>query len=71
MIGSSNVDVRSFVLNAEATLILFDSAVVSELRREQDRSMSESEELAAEQWDARSPALKFFENMARLVSPLL
>ena len=71
MIGSSNVDVRSFVLNGEATLILFDSAIVSELRREQDRSISESEELAAEQWDARSPALKFFENMARLVSPLL
>jgi cardiolipin synthase len=71
MIGSSNVDVRSFVLNAEATLILFDPAVVSELRREQDRSMSQSEELAADEWDARSPVLKFIENMARLVSPLL
>ena len=71
MIGSSNVDVRSFVLNAEATLILFDAAAVFELRREQDRSMSKSDELTADEWDSRSPAVKFFENMARLVSPLL
>ena len=71
MIGSSNVDVRSFVLNAEATLILFDPEIVSGLRREQERSMSESDELTTDEWDARSSALKFFENMARLVSPLL
>ena len=71
MIGSSNVDVRSFVLNAEVTLVAFDRGIVTALRREQERSMAASDQLKADEWDGRPAFLKVFENMARLVSPLL
>ena len=71
LIGSSNVDVRSFVLNAEATLIVYDRAVVARLASEQRRYIAASDPLVLAKWEARSPAAKFAENMARLVSPLL
>ena len=71
LIGSSNVDVRSFVLNAEATLIGYDRAAVAGLAHEQRRTISASEPLTLTQWEARSPAAKFVENVARLVRPLL
>lgn len=71
LIGSSNVDVRSFVLNAEATLIVYDRSVVSGLAHEQRRYLAASETLTLARWENRSPAAKLVENMARLVSPLL
>lgn len=71
LIGSSNVDVRSYVLNAEATLVVYDRAIVSDLRARQIRYIAESGRLTAPEWEERSPAVKVMENMARLVSPLL
>lgn len=71
LIGSSNVDVRSFVLNAEATLIIYDGAIVRDLRREQQRYIAASKVLTPAQWERRPAWAKFAENMARLVSPLL
>ena len=71
LIGSSNVDVRSYVLNAEVTLVLYDRKLVSDLRLQQMRYVAASERLITADWEARSPAAKVMENMARLVSPLL
>ena len=71
LIGSSNVDVRSYVLNAEATLIVYDYEVLAALAAEEQRYLAASERLTAARWDARSGATKFAENVARLLSPLL
>ena len=71
LIVSSNVDVRSFVLNAEVTLILYDRAVVSELRAQQDRWIVMADRLTSKRWNDRSRIMKTGENVARLVSPLL
>ena len=71
LIGSSNVDVRSFVLNAEATLIVYDRDVVASLRTEQERYIAASNHLSRSAWDARAMQAKIAENFARLVSPLL
>ncbi|MCB8820459.1 cardiolipin synthase [Microvirga rosea] len=71
LIGSSNVDMRSFTLNSEVSLILFDREVNAELRTEQERYFASSEELSLDTWKARSLASKTIENIARLVSPLL
>ena len=71
LIGSSNADVRSFVLNAEVTLIAYDGAVVRALRAEQERCIAASDTLSSDAWERRAPALRLVENLARLVSPLL
>ena len=71
LIGSSNVDVRSFVLNAEMTLIAYDRAVVADLRAHQERYIDAAEHLTKNGWINRSRMVKMGENLARLVSPLL
>ena len=71
LIGSSNVDVRSFVLNAEVTLIAYDQAVVADLRAHQERCIDAAEHLTKNGWNNRSRMVKIGENIARLVSPLL
>jgi len=71
LIGSSNIDVRSFVLNAEITLISYDRDVALSLRSEQERCLAASVRLKEAEWAARPPATKLAENLARLISPLL
>ncbi len=36
LIGSSNLDIRSFALNAEVSVLIYDRAVVADLKRVQD-----------------------------------
>lgn len=71
LIGSSNIDMRSFILNSEVSLVLFDREITAELHTEQERYFSSSEELSLETWRARPLTSKIVENIARLVSPLL
>ena len=71
LIGSSNVDVRSHVLNAEVTMIAYDHAVVTDLRAQQEQWIAAADHLTREGWDDRSGIVKAAENFARLVSPLL
>lgn len=71
IIGSSNADVRSFVLNAEISLILHDPDASTELVAIQQGYIDRSELLTLEAWKRRSKATRLLENLARLVSPLL
>jgi len=71
LIGSSNVDVRSFVLNSEVSLVCYDAAVTAELRAVQEGYFAESDLLDYEGWVRRPFAVRLSENLARLVSPLL
>jgi len=71
LIGSSNVDIRSFVLNAEVSLVVYDRSVVQRLRIEQERYFAASEVLTREAWEDRSILTKTWENLARLAAPPL
>jgi len=71
ILGSSNVDVRSFQLNEEISLLLFDPPSVARLREIQDIYLAQSDEVLREPWRQRSALRKLAENAARLVSPLL
>jgi cardiolipin synthase len=71
LIGSSNMDIRSFLLNAEVTLAIYDPVVVAQLREEQERTLMHSESLILEKWGRRPLGQKVVQNLARLVSPLL
>jgi cardiolipin synthase len=71
VIGSSNMDIRSFVLNAEISLIVYDPAFTIQLHAEQDRYFRGSRLLTLQEWQQRSFAARFTQNLARLMSPLL
>jgi cardiolipin synthase A/B len=71
LIGSSNLDIRSFSLNAEITLIVYDPQVVADLRREQEANLAESDLLTAAQWACRSFRVKILQNTARLFDSVL
>ena len=70
-IGSSNLDIRSFALNAEVVVLFYDSRVCARVAEEQARYLRDGEMLTLERWRRRPPAVKVAENLARLLSPLL
>ena len=70
-IGSSNLDIRSFALNAEIVVLLYDRDVCARLAVEQARYLREGEMLELSTWTKRPLRHKVAENLARLLSPLL
>ncbi len=71
VIGSSNLDIRSFALNSEVSLLVYDPQVVADLRRIQDRHIGDSNEVTLERWRQRSPAKRWLQNMCRLTDTLI
>jgi cardiolipin synthase len=71
IIGSSNIDTRSFMLNAEVSLVAYNRELALKLRAEQERYFKHAERLTAEAWRQRSRFVSLGQNIARLVSPLL
>jgi cardiolipin synthase len=71
VIGTSNLDIRSFALNAEVLLMVYDRGVAARLAAEQARYFADSTLLTLEAWERRSFGGKVAQNLARLLSPLL
>jgi cardiolipin synthase len=70
VIGSSNMDIRSFELDLEITLICYDTRVVADLRNVEGEYLRCSRSLELESWLSRPGLSKFFDNLARLTSAL-
>ncbi len=70
VIGTSNLDIRSFVLNAEVMLMLYDPGVAARLAAEEERYFGNCRLLTLAEWRRRSFGTKFAQNLARLLSPL-
>lgn len=71
MIGSTNVDIRSFSLNAEASLLIYDPEVVAALGEIQERYFADSDRLTLAAWNARPAAGRMVQNVARLADSFL
>jgi cardiolipin synthase len=71
LIGSSNLDIRSFALNAEVMLMLYDHDVTARLAAEQESYYANARLLTPAAWEQRSFGMKLAQNLARLLSPLL
>lgn len=71
MLGTTNIDIRSFALNAEISLMVFDPTVVAELARVQARYFADSDLLDADEWGRRPLVAKVAQNVARLADSLL
>lgn len=70
-IGTVNMDMRSFYLNLEVTLAIYDKAFSTRLRETVDHYIARSESLDQERWNERSRFKRFKENVLRLAAPLL
>lgn len=71
LVGSANLDIRSFQLNFEINVLLYGAQVTHQLRFAQHRYLAESDPLDLDQWRRRPALHRYVENAAALLSPLL
>jgi len=70
IIGSANLDQRSFFLNFEVSLFIYDSDAAGSLRFMQTSYIEESLEITLPEWRNRSYGRIFLDNAAQLLGPL-
>ena len=68
VIGSSNMDMRSFSLNLEISVMVRGESFVTALRRLEDSYRAASRELTLDEWMQRPLGAKVLDNIARLTS---
>lgn len=71
LIGTANIDMRSFYLNLEMTLCVYDEDFAEEITQLTQSYMAASEMLDPKAWEHRGTRLRWTENLLRLASPLL
>jgi cardiolipin synthase len=71
LFGSVNLDVRSFWLDFEVTLGVYDTDFAERLLALQDKYIENSTPVDLQTWQQRAGSERFLENLARLASPLL
>jgi len=71
LIGSSNMDIRSFRLNSEISMLVYDREVAARLRAEEERYLRDSQEVLRARWENISYVRRLSQGLARLVSPLM
>jgi cardiolipin synthase A/B len=58
IVGSANFDNRSFELNDELNVAVFDTQVASKLRADFERDMTKSKKLELDEWRSRPPHIR-------------
>jgi len=70
IIGSSNMDMRSFGLNMEISMLVRGEEFVEEMRTVEDMYRSLSRELTLDEWEKQPLRSTVLDNLARLTSAL-
>jgi len=71
IVGTANMDTRSFDLNFEVNAIVYDEELAGELTSVFYEDLKDAEKIDAEKWQLRPWYKELAEKTARLVSPLL
>ena len=71
VIGTANMDNRSFELNFEVNCIIYDGDVATDMSATFYNDLSDSKKINEEDWEKRPLYKQFPEKLARLLSPLL
>ena len=71
LIGSANMDRRSFDLNYENNILLYNEALTAEMRARQDMYLASSKEVTTADVDAWSMGRRLWNNTAGMLGPLL
>jgi cardiolipin synthase len=70
IVTTANLDRRSYEINFETSVVVYDNAFSSDLRRLQLSYIADSDRIDAGAWGRRGTLQRFAENLANLVSPL-
>ncbi|MFI5085505.1 MAG: cardiolipin synthase [Actinomycetales bacterium] len=70
VVGSSNMDMRSFSLNLEVSVMFLGPDMVQRLAKVQDHYREKSTELLLEEWQNRPILARYVDNVARLTATL-
>ena len=70
LIGSSNLDIRSFELNLESSVIAYDARVARALYNRHTTDRLHAKQVHLESWKKRSRGSEFLDSIARLTSAL-
>ncbi len=71
LIGSSNMDVRSFYLNFELNVLLYGPTITQQLQDLQSQYIADSVQLDPQVWRKRPLVRRYLGHAAALLSPLL
>ncbi len=71
IVGTANIDYRSFDLNFEVNAIVYDKEFASDLAEDFYNDLKDAEKINRTTWEGRPAINQFMEKTARLVSPLL
>jgi cardiolipin synthase A/B len=71
IVGTANMDNRSFDLNFEVNTIVYDTDTAVHLSAAFDRDIIDAQKINPADWNARPLYKQFLERLARLLSPLL
>ncbi|HMT55828.1 MAG TPA: cardiolipin synthase [Candidatus Saccharibacteria bacterium] len=68
IVGSSNLDIRSFQLDLEVSTILYDTHIVKKLEHIESEYLKTSKKVTMKVWQSRSLRLKMLDRIARLTA---
>lgn len=71
MIGSANMDYRSFDLNFEVNAIVYGEEITSQLQLAFENDLKDSVEINPEKWLSRPKYIHLWEKFVRLLAPFL
>lgn len=71
LIGSSNLDRRSFELNEEVTVLIYDRSVAADLWRIEQGYLAKSDTVDPVAWSRRPAPKRLLQNVARLFDALM
>jgi cardiolipin synthase len=70
-VGTTNIDVRSFLLNFEVNAFIYDEKEAIQYRRIFEEDIKDCSLLTKEKYAARSKWIRIKESIANLISPIL
>ena len=71
MVGTANMDHRSFELNFEVNMLVYDADIATQMRERFFADLEDAEKIDIKKWLSRSAYAKLPEKIARLLSPVL
>jgi len=71
MVGTANLDNRSFDLNFEINALVFDAGLATDLKNQFLRDLEDAEEIVLSQWRQRPIHIQFIEKVLHLFSALM
>jgi cardiolipin synthase A/B len=71
VVGSTNLDFRSFLFNAECNLVVFDLPFAAHLEHTFEDDLAHATEITLPAWRRRTPLHSIGDRLARLLSPVL